>query len=259
MRHTHLEPGSVDFLVWPFFSLPRFTGTRDKSGRAVAIITTRNTAWLNPHCNTTELVRLLLYLHSIPRFVMLLGWQGGQLLSCPLCLSGVCVCVEAGAVSGTGWLRWPRNLVQTVLKLYRWGSPARVNWLVFSKLFGYSVCALCTWCDRIRYLLNVFMRCPESKPFLLSVISSENGIWELWWGSHAAAPWYSVVMWYFRARPPSWEGGRICKSWENLPWCLADNCFWNLQAGVCCNYSSFHYDRLSSQLISGSTETLFHF
>ncbi|KFU92169.1 Puratrophin-1, partial [Chaetura pelagica] len=43
------------------------TGTRDKSGRAVAIITTRNTAWLNPHCNTPELVRLLLYLHSIPR------------------------------------------------------------------------------------------------------------------------------------------------------------------------------------------------
>ncbi|XP_009082610.1 PREDICTED: puratrophin-1, partial [Acanthisitta chloris] len=42
-------------------------GTRDKMGRAVAIITTRNTAWLNPHCNTTELVRLLLYLHSIPR------------------------------------------------------------------------------------------------------------------------------------------------------------------------------------------------
>ncbi|XP_041314514.1 puratrophin-1 isoform X1 [Pyrgilauda ruficollis] len=42
-------------------------GTRDKWGRAVAIITTRNTIWLNPHCNTTELVRLLLYLHSIPR------------------------------------------------------------------------------------------------------------------------------------------------------------------------------------------------
>lgn len=55
------------------FSPPLFTGTRDKSGRAVAIITTRNTAWLNPHCNTTELVRLLLYLHSIPRFVTLLG------------------------------------------------------------------------------------------------------------------------------------------------------------------------------------------
>ncbi|XP_074864918.1 puratrophin-1 isoform X2 [Carettochelys insculpta] len=42
-------------------------GTRDKCGRAVAIVTTRNTIWLNPHCNTTELVRLLLYLHSIPR------------------------------------------------------------------------------------------------------------------------------------------------------------------------------------------------
>ncbi|KAM8799403.1 puratrophin-1 [Eudromia elegans] len=42
-------------------------GTRDKSGRAVAIITTRSTAWLNPHCNTDELVRLLLYLRSIPR------------------------------------------------------------------------------------------------------------------------------------------------------------------------------------------------
>nr|XP_032644350.1 LOW QUALITY PROTEIN: puratrophin-1 [Chelonoidis abingdonii] len=42
-------------------------GTRDKCGRAVAIITTRNTIWLNPHCNTNELVRLLLYLHRIPR------------------------------------------------------------------------------------------------------------------------------------------------------------------------------------------------
>lgn len=65
-----------------------FTGTRDKSGRAVAIITTRNTAWLNPHCNTTELVRLLLYLHSIPRFVDALGLTGWALLPCLLCLLG---------------------------------------------------------------------------------------------------------------------------------------------------------------------------
>eukprot|EP00062_Callorhinchus_milii_P021443 gi/632978168/ref/XP_007905758.1/ PREDICTED: puratrophin-1 isoform X2 [Callorhinchus milii] len=43
------------------------TGTRDKSGRAVVIITTRNTIWLNPHCNVTELVRLLVYFSSIPR------------------------------------------------------------------------------------------------------------------------------------------------------------------------------------------------
>uniref|UniRef100_UPI00398E5893 pleckstrin homology domain-containing family G member 4B isoform X2 n=1 Tax=Pristiophorus japonicus TaxID=55135 RepID=UPI00398E5893 len=43
------------------------TGTRDKSGRAVVIITTRNTIWLNPHCNVPELVRLLIYFYSIPR------------------------------------------------------------------------------------------------------------------------------------------------------------------------------------------------
>lgn len=174
--------------------------------------------------------------------------------------------VEAVVANGTGWLYWPGNLVQTVLKLYRWGSPARVDWLVFSKQFGSSVCALCTWHDRIRYVLNVFLHWYESKPFSLSFISSENGIWELWWGSHAAALWYSVVTWYFRARPPSWEGGRIFKGWENLPWCLADNWFWSLQAGVCSCYSSFDYDRLFThtpppppQLISGSTETLFHF
>ncbi|XP_072403579.1 pleckstrin homology domain-containing family G member 4B isoform X1 [Chiloscyllium punctatum] len=43
------------------------TGARDKSGRAVVIITTRNTIWLNPHCNVPELVRLLIYFYSIPR------------------------------------------------------------------------------------------------------------------------------------------------------------------------------------------------
>ncbi|XP_041047276.1 uncharacterized protein plekhg4 isoform X3 [Carcharodon carcharias] len=43
------------------------TGGRDKSGRAVVIITTRNTVWLNPHCNVPELVRLLIYFYNIPR------------------------------------------------------------------------------------------------------------------------------------------------------------------------------------------------
>ncbi|XP_048462034.1 uncharacterized protein plekhg4 isoform X2 [Rhincodon typus] len=43
------------------------TGARDKSGRAVVIITTRNTIWLNPNCNVPELVRLLIYFYSIPR------------------------------------------------------------------------------------------------------------------------------------------------------------------------------------------------
>ncbi|XP_059848408.1 uncharacterized protein plekhg4 [Hypanus sabinus] len=43
------------------------SGARDRSGRAVVIITTRNTAWLNPHCNVPELVRLLIYFYSLPR------------------------------------------------------------------------------------------------------------------------------------------------------------------------------------------------
>uniref|UniRef100_A0A8C3XL59 Pleckstrin homology and RhoGEF domain containing G4 n=1 Tax=Chelydra serpentina TaxID=8475 RepID=A0A8C3XL59_CHESE len=55
---------NLDVLMSGVACLP---GTRDKCGRAVALITTRNTIWLNPHCNTSELVRLLLYLHSIPR------------------------------------------------------------------------------------------------------------------------------------------------------------------------------------------------
>ncbi|XP_060109761.1 puratrophin-1 [Heteronotia binoei] len=42
-------------------------GARDKSGHAVIIITTRNTVWLNPHCNASELTRLLLYLRSTLR------------------------------------------------------------------------------------------------------------------------------------------------------------------------------------------------
>uniref|UniRef100_A0A4W3IIH5 Pleckstrin homology domain containing, family G (with RhoGef domain) member 4 n=1 Tax=Callorhinchus milii TaxID=7868 RepID=A0A4W3IIH5_CALMI len=50
-----------------FLTILLSSGTRDKSGRAVVIITTRNTIWLNPHCNVTELVRLLVYFSSIPR------------------------------------------------------------------------------------------------------------------------------------------------------------------------------------------------
>ncbi|KAJ8343350.1 hypothetical protein SKAU_G00306790 [Synaphobranchus kaupii] len=42
-------------------------GTRDKSGRALVTVTTRNTAWLNPHCNSSELVRILEYFHAIIR------------------------------------------------------------------------------------------------------------------------------------------------------------------------------------------------
>ncbi|KAM4017703.1 puratrophin-1 isoform 2-T2 [Anomaloglossus baeobatrachus] len=42
-------------------------GTRDRSGRALVIINTRNTCWLNPHCTASELGRLLLYFYSTVR------------------------------------------------------------------------------------------------------------------------------------------------------------------------------------------------
>ncbi|KAI1904250.1 hypothetical protein AGOR_G00003750 [Albula goreensis] len=42
-------------------------GTRDKCGRALVMVTTRNTTWLNPHCNSSELVRILLYFYTIIR------------------------------------------------------------------------------------------------------------------------------------------------------------------------------------------------
>ncbi|XP_043935472.1 puratrophin-1 [Protopterus annectens] len=40
-------------------------GTRDRSGRAVVIISTKNPIWLSPHCNCCDLVHLLLYFSSI--------------------------------------------------------------------------------------------------------------------------------------------------------------------------------------------------
>ncbi|KPP70044.1 hypothetical protein Z043_111156 [Scleropages formosus] len=42
-------------------------GTRDKYGRALVIVMTRNTAWLNPNCNSSELVRILIYFYNIIR------------------------------------------------------------------------------------------------------------------------------------------------------------------------------------------------
>uniref|UniRef100_A0A8B9KBL5 Pleckstrin homology domain containing, family G (with RhoGef domain) member 4 n=1 Tax=Astyanax mexicanus TaxID=7994 RepID=A0A8B9KBL5_ASTMX len=43
------------------------SGTRDKSGHALVIVTTRNTAWLNPNCNSGELVRIMVYFYTILR------------------------------------------------------------------------------------------------------------------------------------------------------------------------------------------------
>ncbi|XP_056317728.1 uncharacterized protein plekhg4 isoform X2 [Danio aesculapii] len=43
------------------------TGTRDKSGHALVTVTMRNTVWLNPNCNSGELVRIIVYFCSTLR------------------------------------------------------------------------------------------------------------------------------------------------------------------------------------------------
>ncbi|MGH0127590.1 UNVERIFIED_CONTAM: hypothetical protein FKN15_028515, partial [Acipenser sinensis] len=40
-------------------------GTRDRCGRAVVIVTTRNTIWLNPNCNSTELEAVPNCIHTV--------------------------------------------------------------------------------------------------------------------------------------------------------------------------------------------------
>ncbi|XP_063044691.1 puratrophin-1 isoform X2 [Engraulis encrasicolus] len=42
-------------------------GTRDKSGHALVTVTPRNTIWLNPSCNSDELVRIIMYFYTILR------------------------------------------------------------------------------------------------------------------------------------------------------------------------------------------------
>ncbi|XP_017394790.1 puratrophin-1 [Cebus imitator] len=42
-------------------------GTRDVKGRAVLLLCAHSPAWLQPECSSQELIRLLLYLRSIPR------------------------------------------------------------------------------------------------------------------------------------------------------------------------------------------------
>ncbi|KPP64653.1 hypothetical protein Z043_116979, partial [Scleropages formosus] len=43
------------------------TGARDRCGHALVTVTTRNTIWLNPNCRSSELVRILVYFHTILR------------------------------------------------------------------------------------------------------------------------------------------------------------------------------------------------
>uniref|UniRef100_A0A8C5QK12 Puratrophin-1 n=1 Tax=Leptobrachium leishanense TaxID=445787 RepID=A0A8C5QK12_9ANUR len=66
-RKTRSQKGTGGRIWCPPPGLVYLPGTRDRGGRALVIINTRNTAWLNPRCNAAELGRLLLYFHRIPR------------------------------------------------------------------------------------------------------------------------------------------------------------------------------------------------
>ncbi|XP_043293905.1 puratrophin-1 isoform X2 [Cervus canadensis] len=56
-------------LAWELLAsgMAALPGTRDVEGRAVLLLCAHNSAWNHPKCNSHELVRLLLYLQSIPR------------------------------------------------------------------------------------------------------------------------------------------------------------------------------------------------
>ncbi|KAF4090966.1 hypothetical protein AMELA_G00031700 [Ameiurus melas] len=67
--HQEQDKGSVcadDPSPCPVSATPPL-GTRDKSGHALVTVTTRNTAWLNPNCNSSELVRIMVYFYTILR------------------------------------------------------------------------------------------------------------------------------------------------------------------------------------------------
>ncbi|XP_026874457.2 pleckstrin homology domain-containing family G member 4B isoform X6 [Electrophorus electricus] len=55
---------SPDVLSSGVLCLP---GTRDKSGRALVTVALRNTAWLNPDCNSVALMRIMVYYYSTLR------------------------------------------------------------------------------------------------------------------------------------------------------------------------------------------------
>ncbi|XP_051703120.2 puratrophin-1 isoform X2 [Oryctolagus cuniculus] len=56
-------------LTWELLAsgMAALPGTRDVEGRAVLLLCAHSPAWLHPTCSSPELVRLLLYLRSIPR------------------------------------------------------------------------------------------------------------------------------------------------------------------------------------------------
>ncbi|XP_025744844.1 puratrophin-1 [Callorhinus ursinus] len=56
-------------LAWELLAsgMATLPGTRDVEGRAVLLLCAHSPAWLHPKCSNRELIRLLLYLRSIPR------------------------------------------------------------------------------------------------------------------------------------------------------------------------------------------------
>ncbi|XP_037371764.1 puratrophin-1 isoform X2 [Talpa occidentalis] len=56
-------------LTWELLSsgMAALPGTRDVNGRAVLLLCAHSPAWLHPKCSSHEVIRLLLYLRSIPR------------------------------------------------------------------------------------------------------------------------------------------------------------------------------------------------
>ncbi|XP_059007693.1 puratrophin-1 isoform X1 [Mustela lutreola] len=56
-------------LAWELLAsgMATLPGTRDVEGRAVLLLCAHSPAWLHPKCSNHELIRLLLYLRSIPR------------------------------------------------------------------------------------------------------------------------------------------------------------------------------------------------
>ncbi|XP_023065924.1 puratrophin-1 [Piliocolobus tephrosceles] len=67
-------PKSADCLLaqdlcWELLAsgMATLPGTRDVQGRAVLLLCAHSPAWLQPECSSQELIRLLLYLRSIPR------------------------------------------------------------------------------------------------------------------------------------------------------------------------------------------------
>ncbi|XP_039744909.1 puratrophin-1 [Pteropus medius] len=56
-------------LTWELLAsgMAALPGTRDVDGRAVLLLCAHSPAWLHPKCSSHELIRLLLYLRSIPR------------------------------------------------------------------------------------------------------------------------------------------------------------------------------------------------